>query len=87
MKSMNTVERGIYAAVWAKEYDIHDPPKEVCYPDNGGKWEQWEKDQAANAAICAAYAVQRFREAGKEIVDGQGKGSDVHRLYLDAKKE
>lgn len=47
-------------------------------------WEEWEREQAAEASRVAWHAVARFRESGV-VLHAKYSGTDVARMYDDAR--
>ena len=73
----------VWAAVFAREFNLHNPPSHVLRPGNQDKWAEWEQTQAASAAEVACGAVQHLRELPPRIVEGFGGDSDVYELLQE----
>jgi len=68
VKPMTAAEQMVWAAVFAKEYDIHNPPSSAIADDD--KWKEWELSQLTSAAECAGGAVSALRGAQEAIREG-----------------
>ena len=65
MRSMTTLETMVWAAVFAKHFDIGNPPAHVMPHAHGGNdapWGEWERGQAQEAGSHANGAVEYLRE-------------------------
>ena len=78
---MTDGEKMIYAAVFAKEANLRNPPGGMCRPGNGDEWRRWEADQIASAAEYASTMVEYYRIAGARIIDGWGEDSVDYRMF------
>lgn len=67
---MSPGEKLVWAAVFAKEYDISNPPRGMS--ENPKLWEQWENAATQAAIECAATAVNRLRGALPSIAERFG---------------
>jgi len=81
--SMNINERMIWAAVFAKERDLHNPPRHVIGPgpDKAKEWIEWERGQIHCAVEIAGGAITQLREELESIKEGFFDDSDVY-LFL-----
>ena len=65
VKKMTAGEQMVWAAVFAKRYDVHEPPGEVVHDTK--RWREWESGRVAMAVENAHYAVIALREARSEL--------------------
>lgn len=72
---MTDGEKMVWAAVFAKHYDLSSPPRDVVHDTK--KWQAWESAQVHIAIECAAGAVERMREEVEAIAKGFGADSLV----------
>jgi hypothetical protein len=77
---MNPIEQVIYGATYAQ----HLAERLADVPTRKDL-DKWELECAVSAVEAATYAVQRFREARPQVIEGF-KGSSVHKLYVVATK-
>jgi len=70
---MTLGEQLVWASVFAKYYNINNPPSEAT--KRVEHWEAWEQSQMLQAVECAAGAVQRLRESFLAVQAGFGKDS------------
>lgn len=65
-------EKMIWAAVFARESDLHNPPSRCCKPTEEAReaWAKWEKERIHMAAEIASTAVEHLREQREALVDG-----------------
>jgi hypothetical protein len=82
-KPLTPGERMVWAAVYAKERDIRNPPRDLNYPKNVEALREWERGQAYHAIESACYAVQAMREAADHMKNGFGEDSDVYQMFVD----
>jgi len=73
----------VWAAVFARELDLHNPPRHVLQPGAEEKWGEWEANQAVSAAEVACGAVQHLRELPIRVVEGFGGDSDVYEMLKE----
>lgn len=72
---MTANERLVWAAVFAKELNLHNLPS--IGVQDGDAWAEWERGQVSMAAECATGAVMRLRQTVPAVVDGFGLESAV----------
>lgn len=70
---MSEGEKVIWAAVFAREFDLHDPPKRCLVgldEETDKAWAEWEQGQCHSAAEVASAAVMHLREQREAIEEG-----------------
>ncbi len=77
---MTEGEKLVWAAVFARESSLRDPPPNVLTP-GGNAWRAWEEDQIATAVEIAGGAVDYMREIQARVAEGHGKSSRTM-MYL-----
>jgi hypothetical protein len=85
---VNPIEQVIYGTTYAQrlaELLSQRPPSGVVQSKSDDAYERWQLTQAVSAIESAARAVERFREARPQVIEGF-KGSSVHKLYVVATK-
>jgi len=80
---MTQGERLVWAAAYAKEFDLRNPPRECCLPKNDAMWREWEESQVHQAIELACCAVAYMRRVRGDIQNGYGKDSDVAQMLDD----
>ena len=77
---MTSGERLIWAAAFAKHYDISSPGKVV---EDNARWRQWEELRTVQAIECAGGAVERCRESLADVRTGFGEDSETYKMLAD----
>lgn len=69
---MTNPEKMIWAAVFARESDLHSPPSRCCKPNEESRkeWAEWEAERIRMAAETASHAVEHLREQREALVEG-----------------
>ena len=65
-------EKMIWAAVYAREFDLSEPPSRCLIgadKDTGKEWAEWEAEKCRQAAEVASAAVMNLREQRESIVE------------------
>lgn len=79
---MTANEKTIWAAVFAKELNLRNPPPYCCGPTPEAKeaWIEWEQIQVHRAVENAAFAVLHLRQERAAVAEGW---DDEVSLFLD----
>ena len=80
MIPMSHGEQLVWAAVFAKEFNLKNPPPHTA--NDREAWGQWEEGQVSSAIEIASCAVGYLRESGARIEEGFGADSDVYLRLL-----
>jgi hypothetical protein len=80
-RPMSPGEKMIWAAAYAKYYDLSSPAPGLV--NDAAKWKEWESAQVHGAIEFAGYAVENAREHLGAVKDGFGATSSTY-LMLKA---
>lgn len=67
---MTLNERLIWAAVFAREFDLRNPPRGVVLPGRSDKWKEWEAAKVHQAMEAACNAVVHARIERGPFIEG-----------------
>ena len=82
--SMSQGEKLIWAAVFARECSLHNPPPHVLRPGKEQAWEDWELDQFVTAAEIAGGAIEYLREkVPARVLEGFGQESSTYKMLME----
>lgn len=85
---MTDGEKMVWAAVFAKNLDLRNPPSHCVVGENADKeLTRWESAQVQSSIEAAGYAVQHLREAEPGVYDDYGLRSPVTKFYSELNKE
>jgi hypothetical protein len=80
---MTDGEQLVWAAVFAKLYDLSNPPPHVTKPGRDKVWRAWERGQVVDAVERAGHAVRYLREIRGHVKEGFGDNSDVYQMLVE----
>jgi hypothetical protein len=85
---MTDGEKMVWAAVFAKELNLRDPPSWCLVgEDSDNEWVKWEASQTQQAIEAAGYAIAHLREAEPGVYSGHGSSGIVAECYSELIKE
>lgn len=85
---MTDGEKMVWAAVFAKELNLHNPPSRCLVGKDADKeWTKWEAAQVQSAIESAGYAIEHLREAEPGVYGGHGLCSIITKCYSELNKE
>jgi hypothetical protein len=69
---MTEGEKVVWAAVFAREFDLHNPPRQClgASRETDQLWREWEQSKCHSAAEVASAAVMHLREQREAIEEG-----------------
>lgn len=76
-------EKLIWAAVFAKNFSLSNPPSHVVNPNADDEWRKWEANQTLEAIEEAASSITHLRSAREALQEGWGDDSPEWMAYRE----